>query len=275
MGKPDLVALPSPTWFVGCGNMAGAMIDGWRSGGVDLSGAVVIRPSGTPVEGVRTVTSMLEAGLPPKLAILGFKPQKLDEIAPEFAQRLSEETVVVSILAGVEASTLRCRFLRARSIVRAMPNLPVSIRRGVIALYSDDADDPLRAQLSELAAMLGYALWTNSEATLAAIGSVAGAGPAYAARFIAALAKAGQQRGLSDSLAATIALETVLGTAWLGAASRQTMDEIVRRVASPNGTTEAGLAVLDPQLDDLIAATIEAAARRGAELAEEAADRSS
>ena len=270
-----MVALPNPTWFVGCGNMAGAMLDGWRSGGVELSGAVAIRPSGTPVEGVRTVTSMLEAGLPPKLAILGFKPQKLDEVAPEFAQRLSEETVVVSILAGVEASTLRSRFLRARSIVRMMPNLPVSIRRGVIALYSDDADDPLRTQLSELSAMLGYAMWTNSEATFGAIGSVAGAGPAYAARFIGALAKAGQRRGLSESVAATIALETVLGTAWLGAASQQSMEEIVRRVASPNGTTEAGLAVLDPQLDDLVASTIDAAARRGAELAEEAADRSS
>ncbi|MBA3511455.1 pyrroline-5-carboxylate reductase dimerization domain-containing protein [Sphingomonas sp.] len=270
-----MVALPTPSWFVGCGNMAGAMVEGWRSGGVDLSGAVAIRPSGEPVEGVRTVKSMGEAGEPPKLAVLGFKPQKLDEVAPEFARLLTEETVVVSILAGVEAATLRTRFLRARSIVRAAPNLPVSIRRGVIALYSDDAEDSLRTQLSELAAMLGYAVWTNSEATLAAIGSVAGAGPAYAARFIAALAKAGQRRGLPDSLAATIALETVLGTAWLGAASREPMDGIARRVASPNGTTEAGLAVLDPHLDNLIAATIDAAARRSAELAEEAADRSS
>ena len=270
-----MVALPGPTWFVGCGNMAGAMLDGWRSGGVDLSGAVAIRPSGTPVEGIRTVTSMAEAGDPPKLAILGFKPQKLDEVAPEFAQRLSEDTVVVSILAGVEASTLRSRFLRARSIVRAMPNLPVSIRRGVIALYSDDADDSLRTQLSELASMLGYAMWTNSEATLAAIGSVAGAGPAYAARFVGALAHAGVRRGLPEAVAATIALETVLGTAWMAATTKESMDEIVRRVASPNGTTEAGLAVLDPHLDGLIGVTIEAAARRGAELAEQAADRSS
>ncbi len=237
--------LPSPTWFVGCGNMAGAMIDGWRSAGVDFSNAVAIRPSGKPVEGVRTVASMEEAGPPPRLAILGFKPQKLDEVAPEFGRLLNEETVVVSILAGVEAASLRGRFLRARSIVRAMPNLPVSIRRGVIALYSDDADDPLRRQLSELAATLGYALWASSEATLAAIGSVAAAGPAYVARFIAALAKAGQRRGLPESLATTIATETVLGTAWLAAATRESMDEIVRRVASPNGTTEADLAVLD------------------------------
>lgn len=269
--------LPSPTWFVGCGNMAGAMVDGWRSAGVELSQAVAIRPSGKPVEGVRTVTSMLEAGLPPKLAILGFKPQQLDEVAPEFAQRLDEETVVISILAGVEAASLRSRFLRARSIVRAMPNLPVAIRRGVIALFSDDADDPLRRQLSELTVTLGYAMWTSTEASLGAIGSVAGAGPAYVARFIAALAKAGQGRGLSEGLSATIALETVLGTAWMAATTRESMDEIARRVASPNGTTEAGLAVLDRDgvLDALMGVTIDAAARRAMEMAEEVEDRSS
>ncbi len=281
MVKPDgrgsliAAALPSPTWFVGCGNMAGAMVDGWRSAGVDLANAVAIRPSGKPVEGLRTVSSMADAGPAPKLAILGFKPQRLDEVAPELVQRLNEDTVVISILAGVEASTLRSRFMRARSIVRLMPNLPVSIRRGVIALYSDDAEDPLRRELSELAAALGYAVWTSSEASLAAIGSVAGAGPAYVARFIAALAKAGVRRGLPDALATTIAIETVLGTAWVATATRESMDEIVRRVASPNGTTEAGLAVLDPHIDNLVASTIDAAARRGAELAEEAADGSS
>jgi len=259
--------------------MAGAMVAGWRSAGVDLSQAVAIRPSGKPVEGVRTVTSMADALAdgcpPPKLAILGFKPQKLDEVAPELGQRLTGETVILSILAGVEASSLRSRFLRARSVVRAMPNLPVSIRRGVIALYSDDADDALRRDLSELAATLGYALWASSEATLAAIGSVAGAGPAYVARFIAALAKAGERRGLPEALATTLAVETVLGTAWMAAATRDSMDAIVRRVASPNGTTEAGLAMLDPHLDNLIAVTIDAAARRGAELAEEAESGSS
>ncbi len=266
------LALPSPTWFVGCGNMAGAMVAGWRMYGVDFANAVAIRPSGKLVEGVRTVTSMAEAGEPPRLAILGFKPQQLGEVAPQLAQLLSEETVVVSLLAGVEAATLRSRFMRARSIVRADPNLPVSIRRGVIALYSDDADDALRSQLSELMATLGYAMWTSGEAALGAIGSVAGAGPAYVARFIGALAKAGVRGGLPESTAHTIAVETVLGTAWMAATTREPMDDIVARVASPQGTTQAGLAILDPHLDDLIAITIDAAARRSAELAEEAED---
>ena len=106
---------------------------------------------------------------------------------------------------------------------------------------------------------------------------MAGAGPAYVARFIAALAKAGQQRGLSEEIAAAIARETVLGTAWMAASTGEDMESIARRVASPNGTTEAGLAVLDREqvLENLIAVTIEAAGRRGAELAEEARERAS
>ena len=262
--------LPGPTWLVGCGNMAGAMVEGWRSAGVELSQAVAIRPSGEPVDGVRTVRSVGEAGRPPKLAILGFKPQKLDTIAPDLAPRLSAQTVVVSILAGVEAASLRSRFPGAVAIVRAMPNLPVAVRRGVVGLFSADADDALRQQLRQLFSVLGMVAWTASEAELAAIGSVAGAGPAYAARFIAALAKAGVQRGLDPAIASTLALETMLGTGWLAAASGEPMDAIVRRVASPNGTTEAGLAVLDPELDALVARTIDAAAERGAELAEQA-----
>ena len=261
---------PAPTWLVGCGNMAGAMVEGWRSAGVDLGPATVIRPSGTAVEGARTVRSPGEAGAPPRLALLGFKPQKLDQVAKQLAPRLSAQTVVVSILAGVEAASLRARFPGAKAIVRVMPNLPVSVRRGVLALYSEDADDGLRQQLSSLFSVLGYTAWTASEAELAAIGSVAGAGPAYAARFIAALAKAGEARGLAPEVARAAAVETVFGTAWLAAADAAPLDSIVERVASPNGTTEAGLAVLDPELDALVARTIEAAAKRGAELAADA-----
>jgi pyrroline-5-carboxylate reductase len=246
------------------------MVEGWRAAGLDLSSAVAIRPSGRPVEGLRVVTSFADAGAPPKLVILGFKPQQLDDIVPKLAPWVTSRTTVVSILAGVEAASIRARFAKARTVVRAIPNLPVSIRRGVVALYSDDADEDVRKQLSDAFAALGLVLWTNGEANLAAIGSVAGAGPAYVARFIAALAKAGVKRGLPEDLARTIALETVLGTAWMGATTRESMDDIVGRVASPNGTTEAGLAVLDAELDALVTRTIEAAARRGAELAAEA-----
>jgi pyrroline-5-carboxylate reductase len=264
--------LPNPTWFIGCGNMGGAIVNGWRAGGIDLSGVTVIRPSGRPVEGARTLTGFAEAGAPPKLAVLAFKPQKLDEIAGELRRWLSSKSVVVSLLAGVEAASLRKRFPGAGAIVRAIPNLPVAVRRGVTGLYSADVDEPTKLELNNLFSALGFAMWMADESKLAAVGSVAGAGPAYVARFVAALAKAGEKRGLSEEIAAIIARETVLGTAWMAATTDEDMESIARRVASPNGTTEAGLAVLDRErvLDELIGVTIEAAARRGAELAEEA-----
>jgi pyrroline-5-carboxylate reductase len=171
---------------------------------------------------------------------------------------------------GVEVASLKERFPKAAAIVRALPNLPVAVRRGVVALFSNDADDSVRTQLADLFAPLAFGVWMNEEKSLAAVGSVAGAGPAYVARFVEALAKAGEQRGLSREIATTIALETVLGTAWMAATTGETMEDIAKRVASPKGTTQAGLEVLDREhvLDQLIGVAIAAAARRGEELAE-------
>jgi pyrroline-5-carboxylate reductase len=263
---------PQPTWFVGCGNMGGAMLDGWRTAGVECGAVTVIRPSGKPVEGARTVTSIAEAGAPPQLVVLAFKPQKLDEIAPQLRSRLSSKTVIVSLLAGVEAASLRERFPGVAAIVRAMPNLPVAVRRGVTGLYAEDLAEGSRRQLNDLFTALGFAMWMADEKKLAALGAVAGSGPAYAARFIDALAKAGIKRGLTPEIASTIARETVLGTAWMAATTHEDMASIAKRVASPNGTTQAGLDVLDGDrvLDELIAVTIDAAERRGTELANEA-----
>ena len=267
-----MLEIPTPTWFVGCGNMGGAILDGWRMGGLDLSPVTVIRPSGKPVGGTRVVTSVVEAGAPPKVVVLAFKPQKLDEVAPELRRFLSAKTTVVSLLAGVEAASLRQRFPGVGAIVRAMSNLPVAVRRGVTGLYSPDADGHVQEEINNLFSALGFAMWMADEQKLAALGSVAGAGPAYVARFIAALSKAGVKRGLTQQIASTLALETVFGTAWMAVTAGESMDSVAKRVASPKGTTEAGLAVLDHDhvLDELVALTIDAAARRGAELAEEA-----
>jgi pyrroline-5-carboxylate reductase len=258
----------SATWFVGCGNMAGAMVAGWRKAGVDLSEAVAVRPSGTPVEGVHTVTELPD-GPPPKLAVLGFKPQKLDEIAPALVSRFGPTTVVVSLLAGAEAASLRVRFPHVRAIIRAMPNLPVSERMGVTALYSEDADNALREEIGGFIGLLGLVHWCGEEAELGAVGSVAGSGPAFVARFITALATAGEGLGLTPALSLDLTLRTVAGTAAMAQASGEDMGSIARRVASPRGTTEAGLAVLDDDdvLNRLLAETLAASQRRGRELA--------
>jgi pyrroline-5-carboxylate reductase len=268
----EILKLPNPTWFVGCGNMGGAMLDGWRVGGLDLAPVTVIRPSGKVIGGATVVTSFDDAGKAPRIVVLAFKPQQLAEIAPELARHIDRGTVIVSLLAGVEIATLRGYFPAAEGIVRATTNLAVAVRRGVTGLYGEAGDWRFRDQIGDLFTALGFAMWMADEDKLAALGSVAGAGPAYVARFIAALAKAGVERGLSEEIAATVALETVLGTAWMAATTGESMDSLAKRVASPKGTTQAGLDVLDHDrvLDQLVAVTVDAAAKRGAELAQEA-----
>jgi len=264
--------LPNPTWLVGCGNMAGSMVQGWKLAGADFSGTTIIRPSGESFAGIPGVTRFVDAGSLPRLVVLGFKPQQLGEVAPQLSGFVTPRTTVVSILAGVEAATLRKLFPNAGMIVRADPNLPVAVRRGVTALYTEGSNEQSREQVSQLFSALGYAMWTTGERSLEAVGSISGPGPAYVARFVDALAKAGIERGLPEATAKTVALETVLGTAWMAATKQESMESVARRVASPNGTTEQGLKVLDGDqgLPGLMSQALAAAERRGAELAEEA-----
>ncbi len=264
-------AFPAPAWLVGCGNMAGAMVEGWRAGGLDLSQVTVIRPSGTPVNGIRTITDY-PAGERPRFVMLGFKPQKLDEVAPGLARHIGAETFVVSMLAGVSAASLRERFPDAKSIVRIMPNLPVAQVQGVVAIYSEDGDIDQLAEVRQLMASLGMIAWCRTEGELGVIGAVAAAGVAYVARFAEALAKAGEALGLRPGLAEPVAIQTLVGTGSYAGDTGASMAELARRVASPKGTTEQGLAVLDAPdgLQTLVDRAIAAAVRRGEELAEAA-----
>ncbi len=259
--------MPHGSWFVGCGNMGGAMVRGWQKAGIDLVGLTAISPSGRDIPGLKVVTGLPEG--PPSWCFLGFKPQMLDRIAPDLAPAIGKDSVVLSLLAGVEAATLRARFPHARAIVRLMPNLPVSEGEGVTALYSPDADEQLRTQIEALHSALGFAPWCKSDDELVITSTVAGSGPAYVARFIDAFAKAGCAAGLDAELSARLALETVAGTGLMARRTGESMDALARRVASPGGTTEAGLAVLDEEkgVDALVRRVVEAARRRSDELA--------
>jgi pyrroline-5-carboxylate reductase len=264
-------AFPAPAWLVGCGNMAGAMVEGWRAAGVDFSEVTVIRPSGTPVDGVKTVAAY-PADETPRFVMLGFKPQKLDEVKPDLEPHVGPQTILVSMLAGVRADTLRNCFPNARAVLRVMPNLPVAQRAGVAALYGSDDDPEARDAVGKLTALLGLARWCADEKDFTAIGAVAGAGPAYVARFAKAMARGGEKLGLDSELATAVAVQTLVGTAMLAKITGETMADIARRVASPKGTTEQGLAVLDAPdgLQPLIDRMLAAALRRGEELAAEA-----
>ena len=153
-----------------------------------------------------------------------------------------------------------------------MPNLPVRIGKGVIGLTSDSDDLAARALVTGLMATLGHAEWLDEEARFQLAGHLTGAGPAFLFRFIDALAAAAERLGLPFDQAQRLALEMAEGAAALAAASDDDPETLARRVASPGGTTEAGLKVLDADraLLDLVERTLEASRARGLEMAAEA-----
>jgi pyrroline-5-carboxylate reductase len=248
--------------------MAGAMLERWLEVGLDPKQVTAVRPSGRAAgEGVRVLTSLPD-GEATGLVLLGVKPQKLDEVAPALARRLGAETVLVSILAGVELETLRARFPAPRAIVRAMPNTPVRLGKGVVNLHGD-AGEADRHIVTALMASLGTAQWFEDEASFALAGHLTGAGPAFLFRFIDALAGAAEQLGLQPEQARRLAAAMVEGAGALAVSSDEPPAELARRVASPGGTTEAGLKILDEEgaLRELMLRTLDASRRRGLEMA--------
>jgi pyrroline-5-carboxylate reductase len=258
--------------MIGAGNMAGAMLQGWLAAGADPSQITVVRPSGAPAgEGVRVLTRLPEDEVP-ALVLLGVKPQKLGEVAPGLARLLDPATILVSILAGVELATLHALFRAPRTIIKAMPNMPVALRKGVTELHSDSADGEARAVVDRLMAALGHVEWIDDEALFHVASALTAAAPAFLFRFIDALAAAAAGLGLPPDQAARLAARMVQGAGALAAESPDTAEQLARRVASPGGTTEAGLAVLDSPdgIESLVRRTMQASRDRGAELAEAA-----
>ena len=262
--------LPGPLWLAGCGNMAGAMLARWLEEGVDPAHVSAIRPSGRPAAGGVRVTTDFPEDEVPAIVLLGMKPHQLDLVAPKLAPILDRETILVSILAGVELASLRARFPTPRTIIRAMPNLPVRLGLGVIGLYSDSADGTARALITGLMATLGHAEWFAEERVFELVTTLGGSGPAFTFRFIAALAKAGEELGFPGDQAARLATATVAGAAALARADDADLETLAARVTSKSGTTAAGLEMLDAELDALLLRTLEASRQRSLAMAAEA-----
>lgn len=255
-------------WMIGCGNMGGAMLRRWIASGV-LSAEnvdVVNRGDRALPAGVRQGRD-LPSGPLPDAVVLAMKPQQLDGIADRFAGRLHGVPVLLSILAGVEDEALVARFA-ADTIVRAMPNLPVGIGKGVVALDTPSRDGASRSAVEALMTPLGLVEWVAA-AQFDAVTALAGSGPAFLYRFIDALAAAGAAQGMPPEQAQRLALATVEGSALLASAADVGPGELAERVASPGGSTRRGLDVLDADaaLATLLRETIAAATRRNAEMA--------
>jgi pyrroline-5-carboxylate reductase len=262
-------AWPTRLLMVGCGNMGGAMLAGWLAGGMAPARFTVVdprldgAPAGVPLLRELPLSETFDA------VLLGVKPQLLDQVAPALAPLVGPDTVVLSILAGVELASLRARFPQAQALVRIMPNLAAAIGKSPIAMIGQGVSDSQRDAITALMTPLGLPEWLAEEGSLDAVTALGGSGPAFVYRFIAALAEGGEALGLPRDQAGRMALSMVEGAAALAAQSPFDPDELARRVASPGGTTEAGLQVLDydQALAKLVSATLRAACNRSADMA--------
>lgn len=264
------LSVSGPVWLIGCGNMAGAMLRRWLEAGLEPAAVTVLRPSGiAPAPGVRTLTEIPAGEAPPSILMLGVKPQKLADVTDAVAAAVGPETLIISILAGTEIETLRARFPKAGAVIRAMPNTPVAIGRGVVGLAGNAGGR--RAEVDALMTPLGACLWIADEALLHAVAALAASGPAFVFRFIAAMASGAEALGLPAGQAMRLAVATVDGAAGLAAASDETPDRLADRVASPGGMTRKGLDVLDTDdaLRDLVTRALAAAEQRSREMAAE------
>lgn len=265
------VVWPQSLVIVGCGNMGGAMLAGWLTGGLDPVRVTVVDPVLKHVpEGVTLLADAAQARAP-EMLLLGVKPQMIAQLAPGLAHLVGPATQVLSILAGVELATLARLFPGAAGHVRIMPNLAAAIGKSPIALAAQGLDQAARDAIAAMMEVLGTPLWFD-ESLFDAVTALTGSGPAFVYRFIDALAAGATALGLPADQAQRLALATVEGAGALASASEHAPGELARRVASPGGTTEAGLRVLDEgqAVARLVAATLKAAAERSAEMARSA-----
>ena len=262
---------PEHLFLVGCGNMAGQMLNRWLDCGLDPSRVTVLRPSGGPVaDGVDVVTTYPQALAHGTTVMLGMKPYQVADVAAQLAPLCHAEVSMLSILAGTTLGDLRARFPATGDIVRAMPNLPVGMGQGVVALYTDAHTSPSgRANMEALLGPLGLSEWMADEALFNRVTALSGCGPAFLFRFVDALSRAGEAIGIPADQAARMAMATVQGAANMAAAAQVTPATLADQVASPGGMTREGLNVLDAddRLLTLMTETLEAARDRGEAMA--------
>lgn len=257
--------------LVGCGNMAGAMLDRWLAAGLDPAQVAIVDPLAAPREGIAHHAALAEwqaAGGSADWIMLGMKPQQLGEVAGELGAVVADDVHLLSILAGVSLTDLVARFPDARAQVRILPNLAARIGAGVSAFASlGRADDKA---INGLLTPLGQVVPLDDDSTMDLVTAFTGSGPAFVFRLIEAYAAAGERLGLSSEDALKLATATFGGSTALLADSGEKPGALVAQVASKGGTTQAGLDILDEggELVALMTNVLRAARDRGRELAD-------
>jgi pyrroline-5-carboxylate reductase len=271
----DSAGLPATLVLMGAGKMGGAMLEGWLAGGIAPSGLTVLDPHAS--DGLKALSAShgfrlnppLDSIAPPQALVLAVKPQMLDAAADALQALAGPETLVVSVLAGKTIANLAARAPRARAFIRAMPNLPASVRRGVSGVAAGDGVDAAgRAMATALLSGIGHVEWVAGEDLIDAVTAVSGSGPAYVFHLVECLAEAGIAAGLPPDVAARLARGTIEGSGELLRLSGAEPATLRQNVTSPGGTTAAALEVLMAEngMKPLLRRAVAAARQRAGEL---------
>jgi pyrroline-5-carboxylate reductase len=260
--------------LVGAGKMGSAMLDGWLARGLDPKKIIVIEPQ--PVKALKALARR-GVKLNPKdkvgvasAIVIAVKPQSAPEAVPPLARYIDKTTLVLSIMAGRTIGFLEKSLPTGTAIVRAMPNTPAAIGRGIsVAVPNAKISMRQRKQASDLLAAIGKVEWVGDETLMDAVTALSGSGPAYIFLLAECMARAGVAAGLPKELATRLARETVAGSAELLHRSDLDAATLRQNVTSPGGTTAAALEVLmgPGGFDQLLTQAIAAATRRSRDLA--------
>jgi len=259
--------------LLGCGKMGSAMLEGWLKNGVDPSAVSILDPNPSDwVLGLTTNGVTLNGELPgaPRICVIAVKPQMMGDALPRLQQLAGPATLFLSVAAGTSIATFEAIFGADTPIVRAMPNTPAAIGKGITALIGNAQVDEAGLSLAEgLLAAIGQTERLETEAQIDAVTGVSGSGPAYVFHMIEALAAAGVAEGLAPDLAMRLAIATVDGAGALAAEAAEDVSQLRVNVTSPAGTTAAALEVLmdaETGFAPLLRRAVHAAAERGREL---------
>jgi pyrroline-5-carboxylate reductase len=268
-----------PLLLVGGGKMGEALLAGWLESGLERDAVQVVEPDAArrqvmaETHGIRVVAAPgdLPAGTTPGALVLAVKPQMMDGALPAYRERVAADTLVLSIAAGKTLAYFGRQLGERLGIVRAMPNTPAAVGRGVSVLCANAAASPDQRELAErLMATVGATYWIEDEELLHAVTALSGGGPAYVFHLIEALAAAGAAAGLPEELATALARGTVAGAGELARLSAESAAQLRINVTSPGGTTAEALKVLMDEgrgFVPLLSEAVAAAARRSRELA--------
>ena len=258
--------------LLGCGKMGSAMLQGWLADGLPAASVWVIDPN--PSDWLKSTGAQINVELPvrPAIVLIAVKPQMMGDALPTIAAMGNGATLFVSVAAGTPIAAFEAALGVQSPIIRAMPNTPAAVGRGITAIIGNAHASEAQMELAEgLLRAVGQVVRLEVEDQMNAVTGVSGSGPAYVFHMIECMAAAGEAQGLAPELAMQLAQATVAGAGALAEAADETPAQLRVNVTSPNGTTQAGLEVLmnaETGLPPLIAATVKAATDRSRELAD-------